>query len=200
MARQLTFELKRKTYRVSPVKVDRRKLYGWTQIEATDDAGEPCEVVSTDETGQLIIPRGGTAIGLLTATGEWVERSALKTLAADGRPARLLPSSFSEPVVLRRKVTAEEFFDHNITDFYALPDASDELLHAVGEAVYTFDYCYAEGCEGNPAFVLVAADGLFLLVGERLRFEAVGYDEPEFIDESAGEDEADDAVDFAMFN
>lgn len=197
MARQLTFELKRRTYRVSPVKIDRRKLYGWTQIDATDDAGEPCEVVSTDETGRLILPRGGTAVGLLTPRGEWVERSELKTVAADGKPARLLPSSFSAPIELRRKVTQEQFFDHNITDFYALPDAADEFLHAVGDAVYTFEYCYSEGCEGNPAFILAAGDGLFLLVGERLRFEAVGYDEPEFIDESA---DGDDAVDFAMFD
>lgn len=199
MARQLTFELKRNSYRVTPVKVDRRKLYGWTEIEATDDAGEPCEVVTTDETGQLIIPRGGTAVGLLTPRGEWVERSELKSVDADGKPARLLPSSYAEPVVLRRKVTAEEFFNHDITDFYALGDASEALLRAVGQAIYTFEYCYSEGCEGNPAFVLAADDGLFLLVGERLQFEAVGYDEPEFIDEPQ-EDDADEGVDFAMFD
>lgn len=72
MPRKLTFTIKRRRYEASPVKIDRRKLYGWTEIVATDDAGSPCEVVSADQTGQLIIPRGGTAVGLLTPSGQWV--------------------------------------------------------------------------------------------------------------------------------
>lgn len=198
MPRQLVFSLKRHQWQVTPRKIDRRKLYGWTAIEATDDAGDRCEVVSTDQTGRLIIPRGGTAVGLLAADGQWVERSELIVVDADGKPARLLPSAFDGVIDLEHKVTPERYLEHNITDFYALEDAPPEMVRAVGDAIYTFEYCYTSGCEGVPAFVLAAGDGLFLLLGQRLRFEMIGYDEPGFIDE---DDEAqdDDAMDFAMF-
>lgn len=197
MPRKLTFVIKRKRYETSPVKIDRRKLYGWTEIEATDDAGERCEVVSADETGQLVIPRGGTAVGLLTPRGEWVERGELKSVTAEGEPARLLPSSYGAEITLRQKATAEEFLNHNITDFYVLEDALRELLQAVGEDIYTFSYCYTEGCEGYPAFVLVSGTELFLLIGEKLLFEMIGYEEPGFIDDDDGEEE--ETLDFAMF-
>ncbi len=99
------------------MKIDRRKLYGWTEIDATDDAGSPCEVVSADETGQLIILRGGTAVGLLTPAGEWVERSELKTVDAAGKPAETLPSSFDTEITLRKKVSVENYLNHAVTDF-----------------------------------------------------------------------------------
>jgi len=70
----------------------------------------------------------------------------------------VLPSSFGTQIVLGKKVSAGEYLDHNITDFYVLADAPDELVRAVGRDIYTFSYCYASGCEGFPAFVL-AADG-----------------------------------------
>lgn len=198
MPRQLTFLIEGRKFQASPEKIDRRKLYGWTRIEATDDAGDPCEVVSTDDTGHLVIPQGGMAAGLLTPQGAWVERSELKTVTADGKPARLLPSSFHTDISLRHKVAPEEYLNHNITDFYALRDASDELRSLVGDEIYTFEYCYTEGCEGSPAFVLAAAGNLFLLIGQRLRFEMIGYDEPGFIDQEE-EEAADEEMDFAMF-
>lgn len=199
MPRQLTLVIERKKFRTSPVKIDRRKLYGWVEIEATDDAGSPCGVVTADQTGQLIIPRGGTAVGLLTPRGEWVERSELKTVTSDGRPARLLPSSFDGEIVLRGKASAEEFLNHNITDFYVLADAPEGFARQVGGDIYIFSYCYTAGCEGFPAFVLLSGGELFLLIGQKLLLEWVGYDEPGFLDEGDDEEAADEAVDFAMF-
>ncbi|WP_418992425.1 hypothetical protein [Alistipes sp.] len=197
MPRELTFVIERRKFQASPLKIDRRKLYGWTEIEATDDDGEPCEVVSADETGRLIIPRGGTAVGLLSPDGRWVERSELKTVTAEGHPAELLPSSFDTDIALDKRVTATELLDHDITDFYLLSDAPDELVRRVGGDIYTFRYCYTAECEGTPAFVLATGEGLFLLLGRRLQFDMVGYEEPGFIDEEP--DDEDEAVDFAMF-
>lgn len=197
MPRQLTLVIAHKKFRTTPVKIDRRKLYGWTEIEATDDAGLPCDVASADETGQWIIPRGGTAVGLLTPDGLWVERSELKTVTAEGKPAVLLPSSFDTDVALDKRVTTRHYLDHDITDFYALEDAPEELIRLVGQDIYTFKYCYVPQCEGSPAFLLGSEGKLFLLIGRLLRFETVGYDEPQFIDEEP--DEGDEAVDFAMF-
>ncbi len=199
MARRLTFVMKRKKFEASPVKIDRRRLYGWTEIEATDDAGAPCEVATADETGHLIIARGGTAVGLLTPRGEWVERSELKTVTADGKPAELLPSSYDTEIALNKKVAPEEYLNHDITDFYVLSEASGELRRLVGDDIYTFEYCYNNDCEGSPAFVMASEGRLFLLLGQRLRFEAVGYDEPAFVGEEDAEEDEEGGFDFAMF-
>lgn len=199
MARELTFRIGRKTFRAAPVKIDRRKLYGWAGIAAYDDAGGPCTVVSTDETGTLIIPKGGTAVGLLSPDGRWVERSELRTVRADGSPAELLASSFTGVVALERKVSDEEFLDHDITDFYELRTEDGEPAERIGETIFGFDYCYNDGCEGNPAFVLTADGRLFLLIGRRLLFDLVGYEEPGYLDEETADEEPDDTFDFAMF-
>lgn len=201
MARQLTFILGKKEYAASPVKIDRRKLYGWTEVLALDDAGNPCEVVSTDDTGRYIIPRGGTAVGLLSPAGEWVERSELQVVTPEGRPVELRPSSFSSSIRLGSKATEEMLLDHEITDFYELTEASADLAAAVGDIIYTFDFCYTDGCEGNPAFLLASDDRVFLLVGQKLCFEMVGYEEPGFIDEDTDDEDdmMDGEVDFAMF-
>lgn len=200
MPRKLTFAIKRRKYEASPVKIERRKLYGWTEIEATDDAGELCEVVSADETGRLIIPRGGTAVGLLSPRGEWVERSELTTVTAEGKPVRLLPSSFDTVIPLRTKIPVDEYLNHDITDFYVLTDAPEAFVRAVGDDIYTFAYCYTRDCEGSPAFVMRSDEGLFLLIGRKLCFEMVGYEEPGFIDdETDNADSETEAVDFAMF-
>lgn len=197
MPRKLTFVLHRTKYEASPVKIDRRKLYGWARIEATDDAGDECEVVSTDETGQLILLPGGTAAGLLSPRGEWVERSELKTVTAEGKPARLLPSSYDTDIVLGTVVARQEYLNHNITDFYELADAPEELIRLVGDDIYTFAYCYTRDCEGSPAFVMRSGDTLFLLVGQRLQFDMAGYDEPGFLGEEEDGEETDE-LDFAM--
>lgn len=198
MPRQLTFVIESRKYQTEPVKIDRRKLYGWTGIEATDDAGELCGVVSTDQTGRLIVPKRGMAIGLLTPSGDWVERSELKTVTAEGRKARLLPSSYNTDIVLRKKATPCEYLNHNITDFYLLSDAPEEFVLRIGEDIYTFEYCYTEGCEGSPAFLLSSGTKLFLLIGETLSFEMIGYEEPGWIQEDRSEEEEQE-VDFAMF-
>lgn len=199
MARQLTLKIKGREYRVSPVKIERRKLYGWTEIEAVDDSGEPCVVVSADESGKWMIPQGGMAVGLLSPRGEWVERGELEYRTADGRPVPAYPSSYDTVVELGQRVSAEECLLHDITDVYALDQTSAELVKAVGQKIYTFDYCYSDGCAGSPAFVLASGGGLFLLVGRRLRFEMVGYDEPGFAGEAEQDGAADEEVDFAMF-
>ena len=138
-------------------------------------------------------------MGLLSPDGRWVERSELRTVRADGSPAELLASSFTGVVALERKVSDEEFLDHDITDFYELRTEDGEPAERIGETIFGFDYCYNDGCEGNPAFVLTAGGRLFLLIGRRLLFDWVGYEEPGYLDEETADEEPDDTFDFAMF-
>lgn len=200
MARNLTFKLKRKEYQVVPAKIDRKKLYGWTEILALDENDEPCKLVNTDESGRFIIPKGGTGLGILTSDGKWVERSTLKTVKSDGAPVEVIPSSFTVVIPLSKKVTIEEYLDYSITDFYQLTDTPLEMIKAIGEDIYTFEYSYLDSYEATPAFLMVSEKVLFMLLGYRNRFEMLCLGDCKQIDEDDDFIEIDDDdIDFSMF-
>lgn len=200
MARQLTFRTKRKEYTVIPVKIDRKKLYGWTEIIALDEQGRTCNLVSTDDTGTLIIPKGGTALGMLSSDGKWVERTQLKTVRQDGSEAEIIPSSFSVVISLKQKVTDEEFLDYSITDFYQLDNVPDDLLKAIEGDIYTFDYTYLDSYETTPAFLMVSDATLFMLLGYKNRFDMLCLGECSVVDDDDDYIEVtDDDIDFSMF-
>lgn len=200
MARQLTFRIKRKEYTVIPVKIDRKKLYGWTEIIALDEQGRTCNLVSTDDTGTLIIPKGGTALGMLSSDGKWVERTQLQTVRQDGSEAEIIPSSFSVVISLKQKVTDEEFLDYSITDFYQLDNVPDNLLKAIGDDIYTFDYTYLDSYETTPAFLMVSDATLFMLLGYKNRFDMLCLGECSVVDDDDDYIEVtDDDIDFSMF-
>ena len=204
MARSLVFEVGGREYTTEPVKIDRKQLYGWSEIHAFDDAGRECSLVSTDATGTVIIPKDGIGLGLL-AGGRWVERRQLKAITSDGSDAPLVPSSYSRVNQLAEKVSDEEFLDCSITGFYHLPDADAGLVAAVGEDIYRFDYCYLDSYETSPAFLMnCPVDGksaLFMFVGVEGDFEFIGLTEVSAADEAGTEDgdDAGDDIDFGMF-
>lgn len=200
MARELTFRIKRKEYRVVPVKIERKKLYGWTEVVALDERGRPCELVNTDDTGTLIIPRGGTALGILSPKGEWVDRSELKTVQRDGRDAEIFPSSYNTVISLQKRVRDEEFLDYSITDFYQLSGVADDLIKAMGDDIYAFEYTYLDSYEMTPAFLMVAEGRLFMLLGYKNKFDMLCLGECGVVDEDDDSlDISDDDLDFSMF-
>ncbi|MCD8102401.1 MAG: hypothetical protein LUE26_07530 [Alistipes sp.] len=200
MPRELNFRIKRKQYSAVPVKVDRRKLYGWTEILALDEQGRPCDLVTTDQTGTLIIPRGGTAMAILSPQGDWVERSTLRTVRDDGTQAELVPSSYSVVIDLKDKVSEEEFLNHSITDFYQITEAPEGLLRAIGNDIYTFQYTYLDSYETTPAFLMASGGVLYMLIGYRNRFEMLCLGDCETVDEDDDDyiDVEDNDIDFSM--
>ena len=196
MSRNLTFKLKGAEFAAKPVKVDRSKLYGRTELKALDDEGRECRLVNMDEAASLIIPKGGLGLGILSPEGEWVERSSLKAFKAEGGgDAEPFSSSFSAPIELKETADAETFLDHKITAVYQLDDAPKELLAAVGEEIYKFIYSFRDGYKGDPAFVLAAGGSLFMLVGQKLVFEMIGLAQAEFIEDENSDDEEEDSDD-----
>ncbi|MCL2128824.1 MAG: hypothetical protein FWH35_00525 [Treponema sp.] len=200
MARNLIFNLKGAEYSAVPIKVDRAKLYGWTELKALDDNGKECRLLSMDETGTLIIPKGGLGLGLLSPEREWVERSSLKAVKPDGSEAEKIPSSYSSPIILGNTVDAETFLDHKISLVYQLDEAPKELLSAIGEDIYSFTYSYRDSFKGDSAFVLAAGGTLFMLVGQKTEFEMLGLAQAGVIDEDETEEDDEDSgeLDFSM--
>jgi hypothetical protein len=156
-----------------------------------------------DESGTLIIPKGGIALGIIS-NGFWIQRSELKAVYEDGTPAELLPSSYSVPIELSKKVSVDEFLDHSIISFYQLDGASDELIDFVGGDIYSFTYCYRDSYEGKTAFLLTAGDdskNLFMMIGVRNEFEMLNLAQTAIVAEEPEieEEDEDTEIDFSMF-
>lgn len=203
MARQMTFKIGKTEYAAFPVKIDRRKLYGWSELMADDDNGDPCSLLTADESGKYIIPLGGTGIGILSESGRWVERSELKTIDENGRPAKLYESSFSAVNLLSEKVSPRQLLDYSITDFYRLADAPPEMLAAVGSDIYLFEYTYNDSYDPSSAFVMAADGILYMLAGVRNIYEWLCFGDCEMIEEEDHDDrlieEGGEDIDFSMF-
>jgi hypothetical protein len=198
MARALSFCLDNVEYSGSPVKVDRKKLYGWSEIVALDDSGRECQVVSVDQTGTLIIPKGGVGLGILTPDAQWVDRSELQAVTMDGEPAVSRPSSYDAPVQLGEKASVEELLDLGITGIYQLEDVDPGLPAALGDDIYGFDYFYRAGYSGSRAY-LMAADGVvFMFVGYANEFEMLGLEQATLVEPEDAEAEESDDLDFSF--
>ncbi|MDR3237155.1 MAG: hypothetical protein LBT84_01495 [Spirochaetia bacterium] len=202
MARNLTFSLKGTEYSASPLKIDRKKLYGWTTTMAFDDNENLCTLAQMDETGTIIIPKGGTGLGILSPEKKWVARSELKAVTeTDGSDAQLIPSTYSGTIALETTVSSEEFLNHSITGFYQLTGADPALIEAAKDSIYTFLYSYKDSYEGSCAFLIESGGALFMLVGYKSEFEMLSLNQTGIIDDAPDEedDAASDEIDFSMF-
>jgi hypothetical protein len=201
MARALTFALAGQTYAGSPTKVDRRKLYGWSETVALDDDGRECRLAAVDASGTLVIPKGGIGLGLLTADQRWVDRADLTAVTAEGSTAQPVPSSYDGPIPLTAIATAEDILDHTITALYQLTDVDAALASALGQDIYTFPYAFRAGYTDSPAFLLASGEAVFLLVGAKQTYDFLSLEQFAAVTESEADDGAEDDadLDFSMF-
>jgi hypothetical protein len=201
MPKSLTFELKGTSFSLEPVRIDRKKMYGWSETVAYDTNHRPCSMVMIDDTGTIIIPKGGTGLGLLDGDGKWVDSSSLKAVDAEGNPVEKIPSSFSAPVLLSETATSQNLLDHSITSIYVLR-ASEQCQALVEELrkgiIYTFNFNYREDYEDAPAFLIESQDTIFLLVGKKNDFEYIALEQTGAIEEEVDTIDEDDELDFTM--
>ena len=199
MAKELQFKLNGNDYGAAPVKLERKKIYGWTDIVATDKSGEVCNSAYLSPDDALIIPSGGLKQATVDSNGRWVEKSELTAYSEDGQ--EVLPtyaSSFDAPIELTQKATNEEFLDNDWESVYQL--ANPDLAAAVGDDIFKFEFSYRGGTNHNDAYLMNTPGGLFLFAGDKQEFQLVSLAEETTIDdtEEAVEEEIDE-LDFSMF-
>lgn len=201
MAKPLTIVLNGHPFALAPTKIERRKLYGWTELRATDTDGVICRQAGLDSNGVTIIPKGATKIGMLRSDGNWMEKDELQAVYPDGRPAEPVPSSFDTEIILDRKVTVEELFDNVISSVYQLTgDEMAALAEALGSDIYRFPFSYRGGYESANGFLLGNGAMPFIFVGTEAIFDYIGLDGQGVLDEAADEVEIEeDDLDFSMF-
>jgi len=200
MARLLSFDHRGSVIQCTLHKVDRGRLYGSRELETLDAEGGLCQLATIAADGRTLLPPGGTAIGHLDAEGRWLASEALTAVDPAGTPLPRLASSFEAPIHLQETVSEEVFLEHSMRLLYALdpaekPDAAFAAALEEG-AVFTFPFCWRDGFDTDPAFLLRGADGnLWLLVGDPNEVMPVGL-EPDAVAAAFTEDEEEpDAAD-----
>jgi hypothetical protein len=199
MAKELMFKLAGTDYGAAPVKLERKKIYGWTDIVATDKAGDVCGSAYLSPDDALVIPSGGLQQATVDSEGRWVKKSELTAYSEDGQEVLpLLPSSFDAPIELKQKATKEEFLDNDWESVYQLVNA--DLAAAIGNDIYKFEFSYRGGTNHNDGYLINTPGGLFLFAGDQQEFPLVSLAEETTIDDNEEpEDESIDELDFSMF-
>jgi hypothetical protein len=198
MAKELRFSLSGTEYTSAPVKLERKKIYGWSDLVATDNAGEVCDTAYLSPDDALLIPSGGYKQGVVDDAGRWVEKSELTACDSDGVELPQYPSSFDAVISLDKTVTEEEFLDNDWEAVYQLVNA--DLAAAVGDNIYKFEFSYRGGINHNDGYLINTPGGLFLFAGDKQEFPLVSLADQTVIDEVEEEVEEEiDDLDFSMF-
>ena len=199
MAKELIFKLSGAEYGAAPVKLERKKIYGWSTLVATDKAGDVCKSAYLSPDDALVIPSGGLQQATVDSDGHWVKKSELTAYSEDGQ--EVLPtfvSSFEAPIELKQKATMEEFLDNDWESVYQL--VNEDLAAAVGDDIYRFDFSYTSGTNHNDGYLLNTPGGLFLFAGDKQEFPLISLAEETTIDDTEeAEEENIDELDFSMF-
>ena len=202
MAKPLNFKINNNIYDLEPLKLDRKKLYGWSEKIVLDDQENKCDTLTLYPDLAMIIPKGGVGLGSLSQSGQWVEKSDIVHVNKDGTPATLVPSSFDKEIELNNSVPIEVFLEHNITAVYSLQGEENHpnFVKAIqdNKEIFTFEFNYRAGYEGDPAFLLENNGEVFVLVGKKIEFEFCGLDESGILDEEEDDEFEDDEFDFSM--
>lgn len=203
MARPLNFKIGKQVFDLVPLKLDRKKLYGWSEKIVLDPQDEPCNTLTLFQDKSIMIPKGGTGLGAISEAGSWIEKSDMMYVNEDGSPAELVPSSYDGEIELKETVSIEFLLEHNIASIYALQGEENhpDFVKAIAEnkGIFTFVFNYRADFEGDPAFVLENDGEVFILVGKKIEFEFIGLDGAGALDEEDAEkEEVEDEFDFAM--
>ncbi|MBQ9138363.1 MAG: hypothetical protein IJX65_07000 [Alistipes sp.] len=146
MCKTLNFRIGERDFDLAPTKVERKKLYGWTETQVTTSDGQVCRQAGLDRSGKIIIPKGAIKIGCVANDGQWVDKSQFVAVHADGQRAESIASSFDMPITLDNKATAEQLLDLRVTAVYQLSGESiGELNSMLSDEIYTFPFSYRGG-------------------------------------------------------
>jgi len=177
MARPLVLSLDGREFDVGIVKIDREKLYGKVEIEASDQKGNPAQLLILAPDGKTLIDKGGTALTTVDENGDSISRTDLVAVDEDGQKIETVPSSFNQVNVLRR-ASVEDYLSQLVKSIYLIDtveEADQKYLqdHVSAGLIYNFDFSYRGGTEYDNAFVIGNKSDAFMIVGKPAELEFV---------------------------
>jgi len=197
MAKALNFKFQDHTFSANIEKVDRKKLYGYSQVEYRNDKGELCTLANVTSDGMSILPSGCTGIVTVNSDGHSVGRSELKVVDKEGNPMEKIPSVFDNEAIELTESTIEDYLDINVKSIYQLAIVEEGTQGQLDQSkVLSFKFNYRADYQQDDAF-LISKDGHFFVVtGFKIPYEYVGLGE-QFV-ETITEEEETDEMDFGM--
>lgn len=198
MARKAEFTLNGKSVSAELKKVDRKKIYGWSNIEVYDDNGSTCKLAGLAE-GIYVMPSGSTSLVTLDSSGKSVSRSSLVGVDKDGKKVPIVPSIYDEKVVLKES-SIDDYLTLAVKSVYQLNLENDDFLldELNSGKIYHFIFNYRADYEGDDAFLISNENEVFAITGMCAELDFVGLEnnEQDLYQEDQPED---DDLDFAMF-
>ena len=198
MARKLSFTVPKlkQDFTVGLTKLDRKKIYGETSIEAFDEDGNQCEIVSIANDGQTLFGKGGIAFAVRNQDGEFVKKSELIPISSDGEAIDEVDSSFDKPVEVVEKATVEEYLSHQVKSVYMLEDVEnlDVLKEMLKDGeMYRFPFSYRKGIIIDTAFLMANDAGTpFMIITTPSEFSYLSFKDSSPLDEEV--DFAEDSL------
>lgn len=204
MARKLEFLIEGTTVGLELAKIERSKLYGSSSIEAYDETGQRCELVSLANDGKTLIGEGGYSIQIVTmASREIVNRDELVATDLEGKPIGKIESSFNAPIPILERATIEEYLSSVVKSVYSFAKSEDRdtLQQFLSDgSIYKFDFSYRGGIVADTCFLLSNVDGIpFMIVTSAAKISFVGFDDSVGLETEMTDDIAVDEIDFDMF-
>ena len=170
MAKNLVLSLDGREFVVVLTRIDRDDLYGKVEIEAFDEKGRPATLKVLAADGKTLIEKGGTALEVINAKGDSIDRTELIPVDLDGKEIRKVESSFNAPNVLKKAET-DDYLGLVVKSVYLLDQTEDSDLqylhdHLAGKQLFSFPFSYRGGLEHDAAYILGDGKDAFMVVGK----------------------------------
>ncbi len=200
MAKALQFEGLGIDFSAEITKVDRKKLYGYSVVNVTDNEGKKCSLATLSDDGTHILPSGTTGLVKLDSKGNYLPKTDIQVIDAEGNLAEKKSSSFNQPVTLRKAEGIEDYLDLNVKSIYQL-SLEDDVITTVRKIldehkVLQFEFAYRDAYNEDDAFLISTKEAIFMVIGTKVEFDYLSLEniEPDTDDEEEDEDD----LDFAM--
>jgi hypothetical protein len=200
MAKEPIFRYKSINFSAALVKVDRDKVYGWTETKYKDDDGNMCTFMSLLDDGKTLIGTGAIALRTVDVHGNEIDKSTLVARHEDGSLAEIHPSIFDLETVLDDSKTIHDYMDMDVKAVYQLK--TSESLTGIFDVlkvkkVLYFTFNYRASYDTDDAFLISQGDHIFAVVGKLTTFQYSSLALPTMLEDDA-DDSAED-LDFNMF-
>ena len=200
MPRTLVLSLDGREFGIRMVKIDREKLYGKVEIEASDERGNPAALMVLAADGKTLLDKGGTALAVIDEKGNSVSRADLTAVDENGEKIETVPSSFNQVNVLKR-ATVDDYLSQLVKSVYAIEAEEGADLRYLQDLVstgmiYKFDFSYRGGLEYDNAFVVGNKTDSFMIVGKAAALEFLKLNQAVELDATEDEDFSEDDISF----
>lgn len=199
MARALNLSFKGTPFNVNIDKIDRSKLYGYTNVDVKDDNGSSCGLATISEDGKHILSKGCVGYATLNERNEYMATADIHMKDKDGNLLEKRPSSFDLDDIPLEVSSVKEYLTIAVKSVYQLSAGDDTSIsslipHLEEHKVLKFAFNYRADYDSDDAFVIHNEEAAFMVLGSVSPFQFIGLDQkPETVD---AEEDDDDDFDF----